>query len=266
VRFQEHGRHFPDYPRPRRILANRLLLKDGDRVVAVGGAVREALQRNEGIPASRIRTIYNGVNLAPFLANGQDRQAIRRSLGLAATDFVAITVARLDYLKDHATAVTALARLRAEMPAARLVLVGEGPERQRVEQQVQSLGLGDAVLLLGLRKDVDHLLHAADAFLLTSISEGIPLTVIEAMAAGLPVVATDVGGVREVVLHGESGFLTPAKDAAAIAERLRQLAQQPVLAAEMGRRGRQRALDHFSAEQMNAAYRRLYAEMLGGRR
>jgi len=262
VLFQEHGRHHPDYPRPSRILANRLLLGRRAWVVAVGEAVRRALHRNEGIPASRVRVIYNGVRLAPFLANGQDRRAIRAQISLGPDDFVAMTVARLDYLKDHATAIRAMASLCRRLPSARLVLVGEGPEEPTIRRLLAEFGLENAVRLLGLRKDVACLLQAADVFLLTSISEGIPLTLIEAMAAELPIVATDVGGVGEVVVAEETGLLVPPRRPEMIAEHLLALAENPCRGREMGRRGRQRALDHFSDQTMLRAYRRLYRQML----
>jgi glycosyltransferase involved in cell wall biosynthesis len=172
-----------------------------------------------------------------------------------------LQVARLDYLKDHATAVRTLDRLARQVPRARLVLVGDGPERSAIEARVGELGLGERVRFLGLRKDVARLLHGADAFLLTSVSEGIPLTVIEAMAAGLPVVATDVGGLREVVADGTTGLLAPAGDDAALAERLVCLADDPDLRHWMGAAGRARAKRHFDEPRMAADYARLYREM-----
>src|SRR5207248_975319 len=133
-----------------------------------------------------------------FAAAG-DRDSARRELGAGPGEFVLLQVARLDYLKDHATALRTLSRVLTRAPRTRLVLAGDGPERTAIENQIRQLNLGDTVRLLGTCKDVARLLHGADAFLLTSVSVGIPLTVIEAMAAGLPVVATDVGGMAEVV-------------------------------------------------------------------
>jgi L-malate glycosyltransferase len=260
ILFTEHGRHQPDYPRPKRMLANRLLLSRRDRVVGVGAAVREALIANEGIPAGRVGVLYNGIDVDAFAA-ATDRAAARRELGAGPGEFVLLQVARLDYLKDHATAVGTLARVVERMPQARLVLVGDGPERPAVEARVRELNLGDKVRFLGLRKDVARLLAGADVFLLTSVSEGIPLTVIEAMAAGLPVVATDVGGLREVVADGTSGFLAPAKDAAALAVHVLSLAGDAGLRRRMGEAGRARAKDHFDEPRMAAEYGRIYREL-----
>jgi glycosyltransferase involved in cell wall biosynthesis len=263
VLFTEHGRDHPDHPRRKRIVVNQLLLRRRDRVVGVGEAVRQALIHNEGIPAGRVEVLYNGVDLSPFGRPCADRAALRREVGAEDGDFVIFQVARLDRLKDHATAVRALARLVPRLPRARLVLVGEGPERGPIEELVRRDGLGAHVRLLGLRKDVARLLPAADLFLLTSVTEGIPLTVIEAMGAGLPVVATRVGGMTEVVEDGGTGLLAPAGDDGALAEQVLRLAQGPALREEMGRLGRARAAELFSEERMLDGYVRLYREMLG---
>jgi glycosyltransferase involved in cell wall biosynthesis len=263
VLFTEHGRHSPDYPRRKRILANRLLLQRRDRVVGVGEAVRQALIANEGIPPERVAVIYNGIDLARCAAAREERRAVRREMEVADDELVILQVARLDYLKDHATAVRTLAEVAPRRPDARLVLVGEGPERGAVQEEVRRLALGGRVRLLGLRKDVPRLLAGADLLLLTSISEGIPLTLIEAMAAGLPVVSTRVGGVPEVVEDGRTGLLAPAGDAAALGRHVCELADNPRLRDELGRRGRERAEALFSERMMHDRYDQLFREMLG---
>jgi glycosyltransferase involved in cell wall biosynthesis len=259
----EHGRHHPDYPRPKRRLANRLFLQRRDRVVAVGEAVRQALVANDGFPAERVGVVYNGIDLTPFTGDTAARAAARQDLGLGADDLVLIQVARLDAIKDHATALRALKRVVGRRPDARLVLVGEGPEEAHIRRFVRENRLEPNVRMLGLRQDVARLLPSADVFLLTSVSEGIPLTVIEAMAAGLPIVSTRVGGVPEVVVERQTGFLAPAGDSAALAATVCQLADDPVLRAEMGRRGRRRAEALFSERLMHTRYDQLYREMLG---
>lgn len=260
ILFTEHGRHQPDYPRPKRMIANRLLLSRRDRVVGVGEAVRRALIDNEGIPDRRVGVLYNGIDVDAFAA-AADRLTARRELGATPGEFVLLQVARLDYLKDHATAIRTLARAVAQVPQTRLVLVGDGPERPAIEAQIRGLNLGDKVRLLGTRGDVARLLHGADAFLLTSTSEGIPLTVIEAMAAGLPVVATGVGGLREVVAEGTTGFLAPAKDDASLAGHLLRLASDAELRGRMGLAGRERAKRYFDEPRMAEDYGRLYREL-----
>jgi glycosyltransferase involved in cell wall biosynthesis len=261
VLFTEHGRHFPDYPRRKRMIVNRLLIEGRDRIVGVGEAVRQALIHNEGISASRVGVIYNGIDVDRFPARG-DQEAIRRELGLAATDLVVLQVARLDYLKDHATAVRTIQRVAARRPDARLVLVGDGPEREAISGLVNQLGLSEHVLFLGLRSDIPRLLRAADLLLLTSISEGIPLTLIEGMAAGLPVVSTDVGGTSEVVVAEETGLLAPAKDDDALARAVLRLGEDAALRRHLGQRGQERARALFSEARMHGHYLDLYREML----
>jgi glycosyltransferase involved in cell wall biosynthesis len=264
ILFTEHGRHQPDYPRPKRMLVNRLLLSRRDRVVGVGRAVRDALIANEGFPPRRVDVLYNGVDVDAFAGAGGpagSRLDARQKLGVGPDDFVILQVARLDYLKDHATALRTVARVVREVPHARLVLVGDGPERPAIQALVSELNLGGAARFLGVRKDVDRLLHGAELFLLTSVSEGVPLTVIEAMAAGLPVVATDVGGLREVVADGATGMLAPAKDDAVLARHVLRLAGDGGLRRAMGTAGRARAKELFDEPRMAAEYAHLYREL-----
>lgn len=262
VLFTEHGRHFPDYPRRKRMLVNRLLLGRRDRVVGVGQAVRQALIANEGIPARRVSVIYNGIDARAFSNNAGERASVRQKMGVGPNDFLIVQVARLDYLKDHATAIRALARVKAKNAATRLVLIGEGPERDKIEAEMHRLDLAEHVRFLGLRQDVARCLSAADLFLLTSISEGIPLTVIEAMSAGLPVVATRVGGVPEVVEEGRTGMLADAGDDADLADCILRLAGDVDRRRSMGERGAERARRLFSQSRMHADYSELYREML----
>jgi L-malate glycosyltransferase len=263
VLLTEHGRWFPDYRRPKRVLFNRLMLRRTDRVVGVGEAVRRALVQNEGFPNHRVGVIYNGVDPAAFNGQAIDRAAIRESIGVRCEDLVIIQVARLDHLKDHATAIRAVHRAAQQNPDIRLVLVGEGPEREKIQAEVDRLDLAERVRLVGTRHDVAELLRASDIFLLTSISEGIPVTILEAMAAGLPVVATRVGGVPEIVEDGQSGLLTAAGDDAALAGAIARLAADAGLRQRMGDFGRRRTQEQFSQERMHAAYQAAYEEMLG---
>ncbi|QDT14164.1 glycosyltransferase [Alienimonas californiensis] len=270
ILFTEHGRFHPDLPSRKRAAFNRLALRRRDRVVAVGEGVKRALIDNEGLPAERIRVIYNGVDLAPYAAEpdaaaAEHRAAVRGEFGVPDDNFLAVQVARLDPIKDHATAVRAVREAnRAEGRRVRLLVVGEGPERGRVEEVIRAEGAGDFVTLAGLRRDVPRLWAAADCGLLTSVSEGIPLTVIEAMAAGRPVVATDVGGLREVLggARVEScGRLAGAGDAAALGAALREFADAPAAAATLGTVGRRRAFERFGEDRMVEAYAELYQQM-----
>lgn len=262
VLFTEHGRTFPDFPRRKRMLFNRLMLRRKDRVVAVGGAVRQALIDNEGIPADRIDVIYNGVDLTDFSPQPERRDSVRRELRLADDEFAIMQVARLDPVKDHTTALKTMRRLSVDLPNARLFIVGDGPERAHIERQIAEWDLGNSVKMLGTRTDVSRLLQAADCFLLTSLSEGIPVTLIEAMGASVPVVATDVGGNGEVVVHDESGVLAPAEDDDQLAAGIIRLSRDASFRERVRANGRARVLRLFSEASMHDGYLHAYRDAL----
>ena len=261
ILFTEHGRDFPDYRRWKRVWANRLLLSPRDRFVAVGESVRRALIDFEGLPEPRIEVIYNGCDLSQFDSKRSDRSLVRSELGLEEGEFVVIQVARLDRLKDWPTALRAVKLLLSEDPTARFVVVGDGEDRSRLERLSQELQLTERVLFLGSRPDVPRLLQAADAFMLSSISEGVPLTLIEAMASGLPCVATSVGGIPELIRDGETGLLVRAGDHVGLAAQLARLASTPGLSQRLGLAGHHHILDRHDAFVMHERYLELYREM-----
>lgn len=264
VLFTEHGRFYPDRPNWKRMVFNRSLMRRRDRVVAVGSAVRRALIDNEGIQRARIEVIYNGVDPSGYLDVTNVRAHARQELGLAEDDFVVVQVARLDPLKDHLTALRTVRRLAEQLPQVRLLLVGDGPQREQIEMEITRHGLEAHVKMLGIRRDVGRILAAADVFLLTSISEGIPLTLLEAMAAALPAVATCVGGISEIVEDGVSGVLVPAGDDPSLAAAIQRLACDGPLRRRIGSTGQQRVCASFSEQQNHRAYCSLYNEMLHG--
>ena len=263
VLFTEHGRHFPDMPSLKRSVVNRLLLKKQDRIAGCGRSVRQALIDNEGLPGHRVELVYNGADLhdRSTVPPGA-RTAIRREFGFDDNDFLTLQVARLHKLKDHQTALRAIDRARRNYPTIRLLLAGDGDERSAIETTISNLDLREHVVLAGTRDDVTSLLAASDAFLLSSISEGIPLTVIEAMAAELPVVATSVGGLPEMISDGVSGYLCNAGDDKALAQRLVSLAMNIDERSEIGFAGNLTARRRFSLEHMLETYGTMYGEMM----
>lgn len=264
VVFTEHGRHFPDTPSRKRAIVNRMLLKRCDRLFGCGAAVRQALINNEGLPESRVEVIYNGVDLKALgKPTSGARESIRAEFGYSADDFVVVQVARLHELKDHQTALKAVDEARHRIPGLRLLLAGDGDQRSAIEQTIRERGLDQAVTLAGTRKDIADLLSASDVFLLSSISEGIPLTVIEAMAARRPVVSTAVGGLPELLEHGVSGMLAPSGDASSLAASLVQLYQSADLRNQMAEVAAGRAQEKFSLQGMLNSYRDVYFDVLG---
>ena len=259
----EHGRHFPDTPSRKRMVVNRLLLRKHDRIFGVGQATQQALIANEGLPAYRVEMIYNGVDLKALgKADPGARASVRQEFEFAADDFVVLLVARLHELKDHQTALRTIDRVRQAVPNVRLLLAGEGDQRAAIENTIAECGLQSHVKLAGTRSDIANLLAASDAFLLTSISEGIPLTVIEAMAARRPVVSTAVGGLSEMIQHGRNGFLAAAGDDAGLAQSLLQLFEHPELRTVMGAAGEKIAREMFSLDTMLKAYREVYFDVM----
>jgi len=195
----------------------------------------------------RIRCIPNGVVVLPDDTDARHR--IRAELGL--TDHpVLITTSRLHRTKGHAVLLDALAALTKEMLQVQVVIVGDGTERPDLEARACRLGIADAVVFTGFRTDVADVLRAADVFVLPSLLEGLPNTALEAMASGLPVVASHVDGVPELVADGETGLLVPPGDADRLADAIGHFLGAPELARAMGQAGRERVRAHFSLEGM----------------
>jgi L-malate glycosyltransferase len=258
----EHGRFYPDRPSFKRMCFHRLLTGRNDRFVAVGQSVRRALIDNEGLPQSRLEVVYNGVDVAYSPDSDSQRQSARAELGVCDDECMVLQVARLDPIKDHKTAIRAIALAANRDPRIRLFIVGDGPERSSIEQEISLQSMHGRVVLVGCRSDVPRLLAAADVFLLTSVSEGIPVTIIEAMAAGTPVVATAVGGVPELISDGVTGLLAPRGDEAALASALVRLLGDGELRTRLAEQARHRAETEFSEQRMMTDYERIYQEML----
>lgn len=260
ILFTEHGREYPDVRRPRRVIANRLLLKPTDRVTAVAHYIRRLVADNEGIELDRISVIHNGIDPQHYV--NADRIEARRRLNMDPQTPLVMQVARFHPVKDHATALQAFAHVAAAVPDARLALVGEGERLGQMQRLADELAIAHRVDFLGRRDDVPHILPAADVFLLSSLSEGISLTLLEAMACRLPIVATAVGGNVEVVEHGRNGLLVQRQDHAGLAHNLILLLRDAEVRRNMGEAGHKRLHRLFHHQQMIQAYDQLYQTML----
>jgi len=244
----------------RRSFGSRILYAQPiDAIAAISSGVRDALIRS-GVDPARIRVIPSGIDLAPF-DEPFDRAALRAKLGIAETDVLALQVAALAPHKSQKTLLRAMAVMHPRHPNLRVWIAGEGPLRDALLREHATLGLGESVRFLGFREDVTDLLRAADLFVISSHLEGLGTSILDAMAAGLPVVATRVGGIPEAVKDGETGILVPPFLPPALAQALSDLAGDPERRARLGEAGRQRAR-LFSADRTEAATRQLYEEVL----
>jgi sugar transferase (PEP-CTERM/EpsH1 system associated) len=261
----EHGRDItdPDGRHPLRNRLRRLAAPLISRFVAVSDDLRRWLVEQVGVPAGKVVHICNGVDTTRFSPG--DR-AIRAGLGLGAESVLIGTVARLDPVKDQAGLLEAFALVARQRPEAILMIAGDGPCRGALHQRADSLGLTPRVRFLGERSDVPDLLRAMDVFVLPSIAEGISNTVLEAMATGLPIVATRVGGNPELVEDGVNGLLVPRSDVPALARALDRYLDDPALGVLHGKSSRERAVDVFDLQRMRQAYGDLYIGLARGRR
>jgi glycosyltransferase involved in cell wall biosynthesis len=235
---------------------NRCLTPITDAFIAVAPSHGRFLIEHERFPAEKVAVVPNGVDTDRYtpLANGR---AIRRELGIGQSSPVVGIVAALRPEKNHELFLRMAHLVAREVPESRYVVIGDGPCCKSLEQQCRTLGLERQVMFLGSRNDVPGLLAAMDVFVLTSHIEANPVSILEAMSAGRPVVATSVGSIREAVTDGKTGYLAPPGDATALAERVLKLLHDPILRRSMGTAGRQAVVARWSIESMVGGYERL---------
>jgi glycosyltransferase involved in cell wall biosynthesis len=259
----EHGRHYPDRVRPLRRAVNRLALdRLADAVNACCRFSADGLATVDGFAGGRIEVIENGIDLSRY-SLASDRAGLRRSLGLDPSRRYIITIARFHPVKDHATLLRAFADVARTRSDTDLLLAGDGPLRAELEQQARAAGIAERVQFLGIRSDVPDLLKASDLFALTSVSEAASLTLLEAMASGVAVVVTNVGGNPEIVRNGIEGLLVPRGDSAAIGKALLQILDDPGRAAAMGAAGRARVQARYQLQRTVDSYLAVYRRVTG---
>jgi glycosyltransferase involved in cell wall biosynthesis len=244
---------YKENPRLRKLL--KICSMFCDRIVAVGVEVEAYLRDEIGITPQKLCVARAGVEVTPADA----RVEMRRELGLSGEERVAAIVARLSPEKNHALLVSAFAEVVKKMPQAKLMIVGEGPEHAAIRQEIARLGLGDHVKMLGVRRDVPQILSACDAFVLSSNREGLPIAVLEAMAASKPVVATNVGDLNLLVKNDQTGQLVPPHDAMKLAEGLCKVLGDAAAAGQMGKAGRELVAREFSLDAMIKTHEAMYA-------
>jgi sugar transferase (PEP-CTERM/EpsH1 system associated) len=254
-----HGEHGTLQLKRRQRWVQRASWSCANQVLSVSTRLAEHMATEVGYAPGRIRTVRNGVDLSRFQA-GRRREA-RLALGLPAEAVIVGTVGRLVPVKDQATLLEAVALLRGEGTQVAALLAGDGPLSGRLRQQAEALGISADVHLLGHRPDVELVLAALDVFVLPSLSEGLSNTILEAMATGLPVVATRVGGADELVIDGVTGILVPPGAPVQLAAALAGILRDPAQRDRMGHAARRRAESEFSLPVVIRTYQDLYEEL-----
>jgi sugar transferase (PEP-CTERM/EpsH1 system associated) len=254
----KHGRQVTSF---RRLpVLRRLLYGLSDRTAVVSRDTGESLSSKVRIDPAKTVVVYNGIDVGRY--TGVDRLRARSALGLDAEATVFGTVSRLDRVKDHPTMLRAFTKTTHNRDEGIMLIVGDGPERERIERLVSELGIGERVLMPGFSHDVPSMLACMDMYLQPSTEEGLSLTILEAAAAGLPVVSTKVGGTPEIITDGESGVLIDPGDVEALAATMERFFNDRDPFDEMAARGRKRIESLFSLEGMTARYEDIYRDVL----
>lgn len=239
---------------------NRMLTPQTDAFIAVAEPHGDYLVENEGFPAEKVRVIPNGIDVEEFSPCLEARLALRRELGVSGTASVCGIVAALRPEKNHALFLQAAARVQQQADDVHFAIIGDGPERARLEAFAQSRGLGRHAHFLGSRADIATLLPGLDLFSLTSHNEANPVSILEALACEVPVVATRVGSVEETVREGVTGYLVEPGDEESLARRWLEILERPALGRRLGKAGRALVVETASLEQMVLGYEDLLCD------
>jgi len=246
----------------RRRIIRRTVYPMADAIFTVSSELRDYHARQAWFDAARIRVVHNGVETRKFQPDARMREEARRKLGISADEFVVGSVGRMVAIKDHPTLLQAAAELARRGVNVRVLLAGAGPELENHRAMVTATPeLAQRVNFLGPTGNVAEVLNAIDVFVLPSLLEGMSNTILEAMACGIPVVATRVGGNPELVQDGATGWLFTPREVAALTERLADFAARPEMRNAFGAAARERVVSEFSLQGMIANYQNLYLEM-----
>jgi glycosyltransferase involved in cell wall biosynthesis len=234
---------------------NRLLTRWTDAFIGVADAHALHLVESEGFPKEKVHTIYNGVDCDRFAP--RDATVMRQSLGIAADAPVVGVLAALRPEKNHGLFLAGAKRILEKLPTAQFLVIGDGPRRSELESAARELGIASAVHFLGSRSDVPELLAACDLVALTSHNEAAPVSILEALSTEVPVVASNVGSVKETIVDGETGRLFPAGDVAAFSQASIELLRDSSRRRSMGGEGRKRVIARWSLDAMVRGYEQL---------
>lgn len=226
-------------------------------VVVNSQAISERLVVKEQVPAEKIRTVHNGVDVERFSRARPEREKLLPNVGKS-SKLIAVLANMYSRVKGHAGLISAARIVCEHEPGAVFLLIGDGPERPRLESQVRDADLDKNVLFVGRRTDIPQWLACCDLSVLASETEGFPNAILESMCAGLPMVATAVGGSKEIIVNGANGLLVPPGNTAALAEAILRLIRNPQLATTLARAGQNDMRAHFSFDRVMAELNELY--------
>lgn len=261
VIFTEHGRFYPDSTSWKRKIVNPLLTRCTAAFTAISQATKTALGEFEFIPPDNIQVIYNGIAGLEPISSVAQLADLKAASGIASDCLVLGTIARFDPIKNHTMMLRAVAKVVARYPDTMLIMVGDGEERRNIEATIDQLGLEEKVLLTGYQKDPTVFLNLFDVFLLSSLSEGTSMTLLEAMSLEKPCVVTDAGGNPEVIQHGYNGLVTENDNDTAFAEGIITLIETNH-SVNYGRNGRRLFDEHFTEKKMCSQFQQLYASLI----
>jgi glycosyltransferase involved in cell wall biosynthesis len=246
-----------------RFVVDRTVGRFVDAYISVSEGCAEYLTDRKGLPARKIHVIPNGCDLDRFSDSSSNTGDLKNALGLRNGQSVLLVIGRLEPQKGHAVLLEAMARIRTEFANVHLVCVGEGSLAESLKARTAELGLNECVHFVGYQRRVEDWLAMADVAILPSFYEGMPLVVIEALAAGRAMVATAVDGTSEVVVNGKTGLTVPPGDAEALAKAISQLLRNPAERRALGAAGRQWVLEKFSEKAQVRRTQELYLSVLG---
>jgi len=252
-----------DFPLKKNPLSRRKYTGKVDSVIAISEGVKQVLVEG-GVDPGRITVVPSGIDFSPYESAEED-DYLRRELFFAPDDFLVGIVAHLADHKGHRYLIQATRHLKEHSPKIKIIVVGEGPLRLELGKQTEEAGVEDVVFFLGFREDIPRILRSLDLFVLSSYLEGLGSSILDAMACGLPVVATRVGGIPEVVRHGETGLLVPPRRPKSLASAILKLYEDRGLAFRLGRNGYRVVRERFSAEAMAGRVIDLYENLAAGK-
>ncbi|MFA5145950.1 MAG: glycosyltransferase [Candidatus Omnitrophota bacterium] len=236
------------------------LAKFTRRITAVAGSVKTHMIKRSGINSKKIEVVYNAIETERF-DTGANKEKMRGELSIRQDEFVIGNIARFYENKDHQTLLRAFKLVLEKIPNVYLLLIGDGPLKYKIESFAGELKIPARIKFLGNRRDIPQLLKMMDLFVLSSKREGLPIVLLEAMASGLPIVATDVDGNGELVLHEETGFVVPPADPKELSAAILNLLTDRSKAKRMAARGKERVKNHFTFNSMVEKYEKIYEEV-----